>query len=85
MNPHAKESVPQYQFRRCSEDLDQARLERRIVQSIYIEAKRTHAEDSSAIIEAWLPRSRARINQLSAKRTRLRRKLEAAKALEVAH
>jgi hypothetical protein len=85
MNPYAEESAPQYQFRRCSEALDQARRERRIVQSIYIEAKRTHAEDSRAIIEAWLPRSRARINQLSAQGTRLRRKLEAAKVLEVAH
>jgi hypothetical protein len=82
MNPHAKESIPEYALRRCTEDLDQARHERRFVQSIYAEAMSTHAEESIATIQAWLPRSRKRINRLSAQKTRLRRALEIRKEME---
>ncbi len=81
MNPHAKETIPEYNFRRCSEDLEEARLERRFVRSLYVVAKRANAKDA-AIIESWLPRSRAYINRLSARKTRLRRKLESIKSLE---
>lgn len=81
MNPHAKETVPEYNFRKCSEDLEQARLERRIVRSLFLEAKRTDAKKSAAMIESWLPRSRLFINRLSARKTRLRRKLEISRAL----
>ena len=49
---------------------DQLRQERRFVQSLYEEAKRTQAAESVAIIRAWLPRSRARINLFSAQKTR---------------
>jgi hypothetical protein len=83
MNPNATESVPQCALRQCSEDLDQLRQERRFIQSLFEEAKRTHAEESMAIIRAWLPRSRASINRLSAEKTRLRHKLDAANAVPV--
>jgi hypothetical protein len=80
MSPNATESAQQYALRRCSEDLDQLRMERRFIQSLQVEAKRTHAKESMAIIRAWLPRSRASINRLSAEKTRLRHKLDAANA-----
>jgi hypothetical protein len=83
MNPNARESIPAYAFRRCCEDLEERRHERRIVRSIYVEAKRTNAKESMAIIESWLPRSRVWINRLSAKKTRLRRKLDVANAAPV--
>jgi hypothetical protein len=83
MNPNATESVPEYALRRCAEDLDQLRQERRFIQSLYEEAKRAHAEESMAVIRAWLPRSRASINRFSAEKTRLRHKLDAANAAPV--
>jgi hypothetical protein len=81
MNPNATESIPQSALRQCSEYLDQLRQERRFVQSLHEEAKRTHAKESMAIIRAWLPRSRASINRFSAEKTRLRRKLDLANAV----
>jgi hypothetical protein len=82
MNPRARETVPEYNLRRCCEDLEQARLERRFVRSLYQEAKRMDAKESARIIESWLPRSRGLINKLSTRKTRLRRKLESAGPLE---
>jgi hypothetical protein len=80
MNPNAKETIPEYALRRCSDDLDQARHRRRFFQSILEEAKREHAEQSIAVIRRWLPKSRREINRLCAKRTRLRQQLEIARS-----
>jgi hypothetical protein len=78
MNPHATESLHQYAFRRCCEDIEQARLERRFMWLILAEAKR--AQDHTAVesLRVWFPISRANINRMTANRTRLRIKLTAA-------
>jgi hypothetical protein len=80
MNPFATESILQYDYRRCAEDLELARLKRRIVKSLLAAALRLNANDQIVVINEWLPKSKRQINRLSARRTRLRRKLDSQKA-----
>lgn len=77
MNPYATESIPQYDFRRCCEDLQVALNDHRFLRVLYVEALRTNAPFSTPKLKEWLPKSRRKLNRLYARRTRLRRKLDA--------
>ena len=75
MNPSARTSTLDYELGRCTEELQRARAARRFVRDMHQTALRTDALESQAIIERWLPKSRKEINRLSARRSRLRKKL----------
>ena len=82
MNPSATKSIPEYAYGKCCGDLEQARVERRFLRVLLALANQGDPATAAAIQNVWLPKSRRNINLLSARKTRLRRKLEAFKATQ---
>lgn len=76
MNPNARGPALQFAYRRCCEDLQDARLKRSFVKQHLPLAIRANSVEQIATISGWLPKSRREINRLTARKTRLRRKLE---------
>ena len=77
MNSHAHETPLQYAFRKCNEAIAQTRHERTLLHGLLSQAEADKAAAWIAAINHKLHDHRIKLNQLTARRSNLRKKLNA--------